>query len=120
MATNDTCCTIAPYFKVQDGKLDVFKELCERFVETTRASPDVCITVSVLAPISPTVGRVTKTPTPYWHTFRTSGALLEEMPQSAEIVKLQIHGPEEELAKLREPLSELNPEFFTLEYGFRK
>jgi len=29
-------------------------------------------------------------------------------------------GPEEELAKLREPLSSLNPRFFTLEYGFRR
>jgi hypothetical protein len=31
---------------------------------------------------------------------------------------LEIHGPEEELAKLRGPLAELKPKFFTLEYGF--
>jgi len=33
---------------------------------------------------------------------------------------LEIHGSKEELAKLREPLAELNPQFFILEYGFRR
>jgi hypothetical protein len=28
--------------------------------------------------------------------------------------------PDEELAKLREPLADLNPQFFSLEYGFRR
>ena len=39
MATNDTCCTIVPYFKVREGQLESFKALCERFVETTRTEP---------------------------------------------------------------------------------
>ena len=30
METQDTCCTIVPYFKVQSGKLGTFKELCEQ------------------------------------------------------------------------------------------
>ena len=120
MATNDTCCTIAPYFKVQDGKLDVFKELCERFVETTRGEPG-CLYYgfSFGADLAYCREGYENADALLAHV-QNVGALLEEMPQSAEIVKLQIHGPEEELAKLREPLSELNPEFFTLEYGFRK
>jgi len=28
MATSDTCCTIVPYFKVHDGKLEDFKTGC--------------------------------------------------------------------------------------------
>ena len=47
-------------------------------------------------------------------------ALLEESQKFAEIVQLEIHGPEPELAKMREPLAALNPRFFTLEYGFRR
>ena len=35
MATDDTCCTLVPYFKVHDGKLANFKALCERFVAKT-------------------------------------------------------------------------------------
>jgi hypothetical protein len=36
MATQDRCCTIHPYFKVNEGKLPAFKALCERF-ESKRA-----------------------------------------------------------------------------------
>ena len=35
MATQDKCCTIVPYFKVKDGKLDDFQALCGRFLEKT-------------------------------------------------------------------------------------
>ena len=37
----------------------------------------------------------------------------------ATLTDLQIHGPEQELAKLREPLKDLNPSYWVLEYGFR-
>lgn len=48
------------------------------------------------------------------------GALLEEAFKIAEITRLEVHGPEAELDKLREPLAGLNPQFFTLEFGFRR
>lgn len=38
----------------------------------------------------------------------------------ASLSRLEIHGPEGELARLRGPLAHLNPQFFTLEYGFRR
>ena len=46
--------------------------------------------------------------------------LLEEILKIAQITRLEIHGVERELAKLREPLAGLNPAWFTLEYGFRR
>ena len=48
------------------------------------------------------------------------GQLLNDALKMAELIRLEIHGPEEELAKLREPLAKMNPQFFTLEYGFRR
>jgi hypothetical protein len=48
------------------------------------------------------------------------GQLLDEALKMVELIRLEIHGPKEELAKLREPLAKLNPQFFTLEYGFRR
>jgi hypothetical protein len=48
------------------------------------------------------------------------GTLLQEALKISELTRLEIHGPEEELAKLREPLAEMTPQFFTLEYGFRR
>ncbi len=48
------------------------------------------------------------------------GDLLDQAFRIASLRRLEIHGPEEELAKLRGPLAHLKPEFFTLEYGFRR
>jgi len=39
MGTQDTCCTIAPYFKVHAGRLAPFKEMCEQFVAMIANGP---------------------------------------------------------------------------------
>lgn len=46
--------------------------------------------------------------------------LLQQALDMAEIIRLEIHGPEEELKKLYGPLAQFNPQFFILEYGFRR
>jgi hypothetical protein len=38
----------------------------------------------------------------------------------ADCTRLAIHGPEEELAKLREPLADFNPQFFVMRNSFRR
>ena len=53
-----------------------------------------------------------------WRISRTSVSYSKR--HSSEITRLEVHGPESELDKLREPLAALNPQFFTLEYGFRR
>jgi len=45
--------------------------------------------------------------------------LLEEAAKIAKITRIEVHGPEEELAKLRGPLAKLKAQFFTLKFGFR-
>ena len=39
MFKTDTCCTLVPYFEVQDGQLAAFKALGPQFVERTRTEP---------------------------------------------------------------------------------
>ena len=48
------------------------------------------------------------------------GPLLQEALKISDISRLEVHGPESELEKLREPLAGLSPQFFALEYGFRR
>ena len=48
------------------------------------------------------------------------GPLLAEALKISDITRLEVHAPESQLALLREPLAPLNPEFFTLETGFRR
>lgn len=47
------------------------------------------------------------------------GGLLEEAFKIADLRRVEVHGPEAELARLREPLAALESQFFPLEYGFR-
>ncbi len=48
------------------------------------------------------------------------GSKLGEALKIFEIVRPAVHGPEAELAKVRGPLADLNPEYYLLEYGFRR
>lgn len=120
MATDDRCCTIVPYFKVQEGQLDAFKALSKRFVETTSTEPK-CLYYGFSFD-----GHAAHCREGYEDAegllahLENVGALLEEAFKISEVTRLEVHGPEAELAKLRGPLAGLNPQFFTLEYGFRK
>jgi quinol monooxygenase YgiN len=120
MATQDRCCTLGPYFKVSPGKLEAFKELCEQFVAKTSAEPK-CLyygfsfdgnQVHCREGYEDAEGMLAH--------LENVGALLQQALTIAEITRLEVHGPEQELAKLRGPLADLKPQFFTLEYGFRR
>jgi hypothetical protein len=120
MATQDTCCTIVPYFKVQEGKLEDFKALCEQFVEKS-STESKCLYYGFSFD-----GHMAHCREGYEGAegvlahLENVGSLLQEALKISELASLEIHGPEEELAKLREPLANLKPKFFTLEYGFRR
>jgi quinol monooxygenase YgiN len=120
MATQDTCCTIVPYFKVKNGKLKEFKALCERFVAKTQDEPK-CLYYgwSYYEDIAHCREGYDDAEGALAH-LESVGSLLEEALKISEIDRLEIHGPESELAKLREPLADLKPQFFVLEYGFRR
>ena len=120
MATQDKCCTIGPYFKVQDGKLNEFKSMCDQFVEKTMTETK-CFYYGFSFD-----GDIAHCREGYEDAegllahLESVGTLLQEVLKIAELSRLEVHGPEEELAKLRGPLSDLNPQFFQLEYGFRR
>lgn len=120
MAIQDKCCSLVPYFRVSKGKLEAFNQLCEQFVEETNHESK-CLyygfsfdgnQVHCREGYEDAEGVLTH--------LENVGYLLEEALKIAEITRLEIHGPEKELAKLREPLSNLKPQFFTLKYGFRR
>ncbi len=120
MPTEDKCCTIVPYFQVNSGKLDAFKDLCEQVVKKT-SEESRCLyygfsfdqdQVHCREGYEDAEGLLTH--------LDNVGYLLEEALKIAQLTRLEIHGPEAELSKLREPLADLKPQFFTLEYGFRR
>jgi len=120
MSTTDTCCTIVPYFKVNEGQLDAFKALCEKAVEVTQKE-EKCLYYGFSFS-----GNVAFCREGYEDSqaalqhLDNVGPILKEMFAIAELTKLEVHGPAQEIESLREPLAVMSPEFFTLEYGFRQ
>ena len=120
MSTTDTCCTIVPYLTVNPGHLAEFKALSERFVAKTEEEPG-CLYYGFCFDRDTAFCRdgYVDADALLAHVENV-GPLLQEAFKIAEIARLEIHGLEAELAKLRRPLKELNATFFTLEYGFRR
>ncbi|MBC8417768.1 MAG: antibiotic biosynthesis monooxygenase [Desulfobacterales bacterium] len=120
MAAQDKCCTIAPYFKVQSGKLEAFKALCERFVEKTDEEPKCLYYGFSFDGDHVHCREGYEDADSLLSHLQNVGSLLEEALKVSELTRLEVHGPAEELAKFREPLTALKPQFFMLEYGFRR
>lgn len=120
MATDDKCVTIVPYFKVHAGKLDEFKAGCVKFVEKTSPEPK-CLFYGFSFDGDEAHCREGYADAEGALAHLDSvGAMLQEALKISDLTRLEIHGPEEEIAKMREPLAGLNPQFFTLDYGFRR
>lgn len=120
MATTDISCSIVPYFKIAEGKVDAFKALCERFVTKTMTEAKVLYYGFSFDGDRAHCREAYMDAEGVLAHLENVKAELGEALTMASVERLEIHGPEQELAKLRGPLAELNPTFFVLEYGFRR
>ncbi len=112
--------SIHPYFKTHEGKLDAFIELLPKFVETT-GTEEQC----------------------HWYDFTICGdtvhcreaydgadgllthlgnveALIGEALKVSDLLRVEVHGPAEELEKLKQPLADLNPDYYVFHSGIGK
>jgi hypothetical protein len=120
MATQDRSVSIHPYFKVADGKLDAFRELCEQFMTSTAQEPK-CLYYGFSFNGNEVHCREGYEDADALLTHLANvGALLGQALTISEVVRLEIHGIEEELSKLRAPLADFSPAYFVLEYGIRR
>lgn len=119
MATQDQCCSIVPYFKIHSGKQEAFKEICGRFVQKTKEESG-CLNYGFSFN-----GNMAHCREAYKNAegllahLGNVGALIDEALTISDIIRLEVHGTEEELEKLNSPLSHFSPEYWQLEYGFR-
>jgi hypothetical protein len=120
MTTQDSCCTIAPYFKIPTRSIDAFKGLCEEFVKKTDNEKNCLYYGFSFDGDQAHCREGYKDAEGLLAHLDNVGTLLGEALKIAELTRLEVHGPENELAKLRGPLADLKPQFFVLEYGFRR
>ena len=120
MATHDKCCTVVPYFKIHEGKLAAAKALCEQFIEKAQNEPKCLYYGFSFSGDQVHCREGYRDADGVLAHLENVGPLLGEFMKLADLTRLEIHGPAEEIAKLRQPLVDFKPEFFTLEYGFRR
>ena len=120
MTLEDSMCSVVPYFTVQDGKLDEFKALGEQMVTATKSESE-CLFYGFSYSGNRAFCREAYTGADgVLAHLGNVDALLKQALEIANLDSLEIHGPAAELDKLHEPLSSLNPVYFTMETGFRK
>lgn len=119
MATQDKCCSVVPYFQIHNGKQDAFKELCERFIEKTKVEPGCLYYGFSFNGDKAHCREAYNGAEALLAHLGSVGALIDEALTVSDITRLEVHGTEEELQKLYEPLKGFNPEYWQLEYGFR-
>jgi quinol monooxygenase YgiN len=120
MPGDDQCCTIVPYFRVSSGQMEPFKKLCAQFVAKTREESKCLYYGFTFNGDEAHCREGYQDAEGLLAHLQNVDALLKEALAISELTRLEIHGPEAQLAKLREPLAKLSPRFFVLECGFRR
>jgi len=121
MDQSDTVVSIHPYLKIRDENLSAFKSLANDLIETTRGEIG-CLYYG----FSYTEGEAYcregyKDAESLVAHLDNVGDLLERVKTIAEFFRIEVHGPKEEIAKLREclPMQAINPKYYVYEAGFR-
>ena len=112
--------SIHPYFKAKPGKLTEAKALLPKFVAKTAAEKlmlhyDFTINGDEIHCRESYVGA-----DGLLAHLESVGALLGEMLQLVDLARLEVHGPEGELAKLKGLLADLKPAWFVYECGVER
>jgi quinol monooxygenase YgiN len=120
MATNDICCTVVPYFKIHEGRMEDFQSLAEQCVAQTSVESGVLYYGFSFNGNEGHCREGYADAEGVLAHLENIGPLLEQLLQVADLTRLEVHGPADELDQLRGPLADLDPQYFTLQYGFRR
>ena len=109
--------SIHPYFKAKEGKLNDLKALCPGLVELV-AKESKCKYFGFTFDGDTMFAR---------EAYEGAAGVLEHLENAgeaigavfevADLVTIEVHGSAEDLEQLKEPLTDLNPTYFTLEFG---
>lgn len=120
MFTRDTCCTLVPYFEIQEGQLDAFKALAQKLVAKTSTEPG-CMHYAYSFSGNLAHCREGYVDAEALLAHRENVAeLLGQALKISKIVRFEVHAPASEIEKLRGPMAARSPQFFVIEEGFRR
>lgn len=106
--------TLHPYFKVHPGKIEQFKAALPDFIaKTAREEGNLFYDFTINGDEVLCREGYASAEALLAH-LESVDALLKEALKIADLTRLEVHGPGAEIEKLKEPLANLNPVWFTL------
>ncbi|MCK3853524.1 hypothetical protein [Pseudomonas sp. W2Jun17] len=116
---NRTCMAM-PYFEIPERHLEAFKAYCAVFIEKTSKEPGCLYYGFSFNGTQGHCREVYSDAQGLLNHFVNIAELNSEAFHLASIVRYEVHGPREELDKLRGPLAFMKPQFFELEQCFSR
>jgi hypothetical protein len=107
--------SLHPYFKTHPGKVDAVKVMLARFAEKTASEKENLFYGFSLNGDEVFCREAYESANGLLAHLHNVGGLLAEMLKLADLTRVEVHGPAEELEKLKGPLAHLNPAWFPLE-----
>lgn len=112
--------SIHPYFKVHPGKLETMKALLPRFTEKTVTEEKVLYYEFTLNGEELFCREAYRDSDGLLTHLSNVGDELNELLENADVIRVEVHGPAEELDKLRAPLAHLSPAWFVRIAGMER
>lgn len=120
MTQKDKCCTIVPYFSIKPDKIEAFKSIAATLVEKT-ANEEKCLFYGFTYNGTHAHCREGYADADgALEHIENLGTGLQDLLRFSDLTRMEIHGPKEELDKLKAPLAPMKPDYFELEIGFRR
>ncbi|WP_119327602.1 putative quinol monooxygenase [Cysteiniphilum halobium] len=112
---NKNFCSIVPYFKIHDGKLEDFKAFIAQAISKAE-NEEGCLFYNYTIS-DDMVAHCREAYTDYkalLHHIENVGDIIGNMLKVSDLVSVEVHAPATDIDQLREPLKELNPIFYTV------
>jgi quinol monooxygenase YgiN len=107
--------SLHPYFKVRAGKLDAFKAALPAFVERTRTEQKNLFYDFTFNGDEVLCREGYIDADGLLAHLANVDAMLKDVLKIADLTRIEVHGPADELEKLKEPMAALKPVWFVLE-----
>jgi quinol monooxygenase YgiN len=121
MLTQDMSCTVDAYFTVKPGQQEAFEQLADRFVEKTRNESGIRYYGWSFNSDEAHCRQGYQSAEGFLEHANNVMDLFQEALTISDCTRLAIHGPDDELAKLRVPMADIGLlEYFGLRDGFRR
>ena len=117
MSTFDNAVSIHPYFKIKEGQMEACKSFLSQFNEKV-VNEDKCLFYNFTFKDDAMCCREAYQDAEGVQAHLDNcGALLGEFLKIADLTRIELHGPAEELEKLKATFADFNPDYFICECG---